>query len=186
MTNKKLIKGCKARNPKVQQILYERFSAQVMGICRRYGKSREDSEDIFQEAFIRIFEQIEKVRDPQALVAWIKKTVVNTAINHYKKQKKYQERYQMEENIAEISSLSSSPDVLHQLNNETLLQLIKKLPDGYRIVFNLYVIEGYNHQEIAEMLDTHVNNSKSQLYKARKALKKMVLDLNLIEDERRI
>lgn len=185
MNIQKLVKGCQAQKPEAQRILYERYSGPLMGICLRYGRSREDAEDIFQEAFIRIFQQIDQLREAQALPAWVKRLTVNTAINHYRKQKRLREQGVGELDLENHRDMAQSPEILDQLDNEALLLLINKLPDGYRIIFNLYVIEGYSHKEIAEVMNTSENSSKSQLYKAKKALKKMICELNLIEDERR-
>lgn len=185
MNNQKLVKGCKAHKPEAQRILYERFSGPLMGICLRYGRSREDAEDIFQEAFIRIFQQIDQLKEPQALGAWLRRLTVNTAINHYRKNKRLREYMPDELDLENHRNMSQGPEILDQLDNEALLSLINKLPDGYRMIFNLYVIEGYSHKEIAEVMKTNENSSKSQLYKAKKALKKMISERNLIEDERR-
>lgn len=182
MTEAELIKACKAKKPKAQALLYELYADKLMGICMRYGNRRADAEDIFQEAFIKVFNSIHKLKKNDSLGAWIKRIVVNTAINHYHKNKKYQEHVNPE-SIGDIEENTSYNDIIERLNNEELLKLINQLASGYRMVFNLYVIEGYSHKEIAKMLGTNTSNTKVQLYKAKKALKKMMVQLNITEED---
>lgn len=174
MTDIELIKACQAKNSKAQELLYNRYAGRLMGICMRYGASKEEAQDIFQEAFIKVFENIHKVTQVETLNAWIKKIVINTAINHYHQQQK---RYTaLPELYSETEFDDAHERIIDQLSQEELLNLIQKLPAGYKFVFNLYAIEGYAHKEIAEMMQTSESNSKNQYAKAKKALQKMITD----------
>lgn len=180
MTDEQLIKACKRQDPKAQEQLYRRYAGRLMGICLRYGKSREEAEDIFQEAFIKVFQHISNLKEDLALDAWVKKIVVHTAINHYHKNKKHFDTVDGDM-IQENNENEDYQKIMDQLSNEELLKLINQLPPGYRMVFNLYIIEGYTHPEIAEMLNTSVSNSKNQLMKAKNTLKRKLEELNLVK-----
>lgn len=186
MTDLELVKACKANNPKAQKILYQRYAEKLMGVCMRYGNSREDAEDIFQEAFVKVFHSIHKLKKVESLNAWVKRIVINTAINHYQKHKKHYGHIH-EEFAYEINENNDHDydKIIGYLDSKELLKVINQLSPGYRMVFNLYVIEGYSHKEIGKMLNITPNNSKSQLFKAKNNLKKMIQKLNLIDDERR-
>lgn len=172
MTDVELIKACQAKNPKAQELLYNRYAGRLMGICMRYGAGKDEAQDIFQEAFIKVFENIQKVTQADTLNAWVKKIVINTAINHYHQ---HQKRYtQLPESYPETEADDAHDRIIDALSQEELLQLIQRLPAGYKFVFNLYAIEGYTHKEIAEMMQTTESNSKNQYAKAKKALQKML------------
>ena len=150
-----------------------------MGICLRYGKNREDAEDIFQEAFVRVFKSIHKIEKTESLDAWVKRIVINTAINYFHKNKKHYGHLN-QDFLYENDGYENYKKIIGKLSNEELLELINNLPDGYRMVFNLYVIEGYSHKEIADILKTNSANTKVQLSKAKKALKNMIARLNFV------
>ena len=139
-----------------------------MGICRRYTSSREEAEDVLQEAFVKIFKGIRSVEEYNYLERWMIRTSINTAINYYHRNKRHHEHLGIDtlESFTEEDS-----NIVAQLDNNRLLELINALPDGYRMVFNLYVIEGYKHREIASMLDISENTSKSKLSRAKMLLK---------------
>ena len=139
-----------------------------MGICRRYTSSREEAEDVFQEAFVKIFKGIRSVEEYNYLERWMIRTSINTAINYYHRNKRHHEHFGIDtlESFTEEDS-----NIVAQLDNNRLLELINALPDGYRMVFNLYVIEGYKHREIASILDISENTSKSKLSRAKILLK---------------
>jgi RNA polymerase sigma factor (sigma-70 family) len=172
MTDLELIKACQAKNAKAQELLYNKYAGRLMGICMRYGAGKEEAQDIFQEAFIKVFDNIHKVTQVETLNAWVKKIVINTAINHYHQ---YQKRYtQLAESYFETEADDSHEKIIDALSQEELLGLIQKLPTGYKFVFNLYAIEGYTHKEIADMMQTTESNSKNQYAKAKKSLQKML------------
>ncbi len=174
MTDAELIVACKSRQPKAQELLYNRYAGRLMGICMRYGASKDEAQDIFQEAFIKVFEHIHLVQQADTLNAWIKKIVINTAINHYHKHLK---RYTaLPEAYIETEYDDSHTKIIDELSHEELLKLVQLLPAGYKFVFNLYAIEGYTHQEIADLMQTTESNSKNQYAKAKKALQKLLAD----------
>jgi RNA polymerase sigma factor (sigma-70 family) len=166
-----LIEGCKKGKPSYQRALYEQFAPRVMGVCRRYAKNKEEAGDYLQEAFIRVFKHIHTIEKHDALPAWIIRTSVHTAINQFHKNKKHHQAADFEVLETEPSGFD---DALSQLNNEELIACINRLPDGYRVVFNLYEIEGYSHKEIADLLGIAEASSRSQLTKSKIFLKKML------------
>lgn len=176
MSEKELIKGCQRHEAKAQTALYHTYKGRLMGICRRYAKNTTEAEDILQEAFIKIFKNIAEVRDENAAVGWMKRVVTNTAINYYRSNVRY---WQMEDYQSVEQSNGDYWDMMAHLSNEEILKLIHALPDGYRMVFNLYVIDGYDHAAIAQMLDISENTSRSQLFKARDMLKKKLNELGI-------
>ena len=177
-----LIKKCKKGDALAQRVLYNHYKALVMGISRRYGGSREEAEDIFQEAFIRIFNYIGQLKNTDQADGWIKKTTVHTAINHYYRNKRHQHEHGDFTDV--IQSNTDYERILEHLNNQQILDLINGLPNGYRMIFNLYAIEGYNHREIGQMLKISENTSKSQLSKARQVLQKALRAMGINKYER--
>ena len=145
----------------------------MMTLCRRYACDQKEAEDILQESFIKVFKQIEQYRFEGSLEGWIRRIVVHTALRTL--QNKKIRFTDIDEDLQNTSSVD--PDALMNLSAEELLRLIRNLPDGYRIVFNLYVHEGYDHNEIASMLNISAGTSRSQLLKARKYLKTQIESL---------
>ena len=146
----------------------------------RYAKNKDEAEDILQEGFIKVFSNLKKFRGEGSFEGWIKRIMVNTAINHYQRNLKHYFHNQLEdiqEAIGEFNDEDFHPD--DNISRKKLLSLIQELPEGYRFVFNLYVFEDYSHKEIAETLNISVNTSKTQLFKARKWLMKRVENLNI-------
>ncbi len=139
----------------------------MVGICLRFTRNQMEAEDILQEGFIKVFRYLKDYRSEGSLEGWIRKTIVNTAINFYKKKIKYQKDISLEQN--EPINYEEE-DAIDMLSAKELLVLIHELPDGYRMVFNLNVIEGYTHKEIGDMLNISENTSKSQLSRARGVL----------------
>jgi RNA polymerase sigma-70 factor (ECF subfamily) len=139
----------------------------MFGICLRYAKNQMEAEDVLQEGFIKVFRYLKDYRNDGSLEGWIRRTMVNTAINFYKKRIKYQKDLSLDQTEPINTDEESAID---KLSAKELLELIRQLPDGYRMVFNLNVIEGYTHKEIGEMLNISENTSKSQLSRARNVL----------------
>lgn len=166
-SDKELIEHCLENDPRAQELLYKRFSRRMYGVCLRFARNTLEADDILQEGFIKVFSFLKDFRSDGSLEGWIRRTIVNTAINYYNsKQNEWKET-----TIEKAESYQSiSEDTLDKISTADLLNLIHELPEGYRLVFNLYVIEGYNHQEIAEMLNISESTSKSQLSRARMAL----------------
>jgi RNA polymerase sigma-70 factor (ECF subfamily) len=144
----------------------------MYGVCLRFARNTLEADDILQEGFIKVFSYLKDFRQEGSLEGWIRRTIVNTAINYYNS--KQNEWSETSIDKAQFHQ-SDTENVLDKISAADLLNLIRELPEGYRMVFNLYVIEGYNHQEIAEMLHISENTSKSQLSRARMALQERLI-----------
>ncbi len=164
-----LIEGSAAGNRKMQQQLYNRFAAKMFGVCLRYASNREEAEDILQEGFIKVFNKIGSFRGEGSFEGWIRRIFVNTAIEHYRKKIYLQPITEHEESV-EGKYLS----VLDSLAEKDIIALVQQLSPGYRTVFNMYVVEGYTHKQIAEELGISEGTSKSQLSRAKLILQDMV------------
>lgn len=154
-------------DPKAQGELYQRLAPRMFGICLRYTRNQMEAEDVLQEGFIKVFRYMQDYRNDGSLEGWVRRTMVNTAINFYKKKAKYQKDISLDERDPINQDEESAID---KMSAQELLDYIQELPDGYRMVFNLNVIEGYTHKEIGEMLNISENTSKSQLSRARHVL----------------
>ena len=152
-------------------MLFDTYSGRLMTICHRYAGDRHEAEDMLQESFIKIFLNIHQFRGEGSFEGWLRRITVTTALRMLKK-KKIQFK---EMNHHELLIAGDDKDALSNLSEDELLSLIKNLPSGYRIVFNLYVMEGYSHEEIGNMLGVETVTSRTQLAKARKQLQKQIL-----------
>jgi RNA polymerase sigma-70 factor (ECF subfamily) len=171
----KLIEACISEDRKAQKTLYDLFASKMMMICLRYSKSDLEAEDILQESFIKIFKNLKNLREYSNVAAWIKRIVINTALN-YQRSKLY--LYPM----VDVEHLKITYDeniALSNFHHEELLNMIQELPLGCQVIFNLYAIEGYTHKEIAEKLDISEGTSKSQYSRA-----KTLLQTKLMESDR--
>ncbi len=169
-----IIEGCKKGKRNSYNMLYQRYAPLMLGICYRYSKTRDEAEDVLQEGFIKVFQKINTYEGRGSFEGWMKRIMINTAINNYKANSKH---YYHEDVDKDSLNLKSDDENLpFQLENglkkESIIKLIQELPSGYQMVFNLYVIDGLTHQEIADELEFSINTSKSQLSKARKWLRK--------------
>lgn len=169
--DKELIDRCLERDPKAQESLYKRFAPRMYGVCLRYSRNTLEADDILQEAFIKIFKFLKDYRYQGSLEGWVRRIVINTAINYYKSKIHEWGEVNIERAGHEEDLKTSDID---SLTRDDLLKIIRDLPEGYRMVFNLYVIEGYNHQEIGQMLNISESTSKSQLSRARHILQEKV------------
>jgi RNA polymerase sigma factor (sigma-70 family) len=176
VTERELIQGCIREDRQCQQELFVRYAGKMLAVCLRYTRHEMEAEDILQDAFIKVFDNIAKFEFKGSLEGWIRKIAINTALKNYSKKGFKQEQIGMEN----PPDMAQEPDIYAHLQEEELLRLVSRLPDGYRLVFNLYAIEGYGHKEIAEMLGIQESTSRSQLVKARKMLQLMVVDLQKI------
>lgn len=154
----------------MQAALYERFAPRMYGVCLRYTSDPDEAQDILQEGFIKVFRHLEKFRQEGSFEGWIRRIMVNTAIEHFRKRKTLNQVTEKEE----LSLESPEENALDRLAEKDIIALIQQLSPGYRTVFNLYVIEGYGHKEIASMLGISEGTSKSQLARAKSVLQKMV------------
>ncbi|UEG50589.1 sigma-70 family RNA polymerase sigma factor [Ferruginibacter lapsinanis] len=178
MTEEQLIKACIKEDAACQKEVFNRFSGRMLGVCYRYARNAEDAEDILQDAFIKVFDKMHQFKFEGSFEGWIRRIVVNTALKKYTLT-----RYSKEISGYEIKDKDESalePSAYSHLTQKELMELVNNLPDGYRMVFNLYVIEGYQHDEIAEMLGIQPGTSRSQLVKARIMLQKQIIQLQKI------
>ncbi len=175
--NKELIEACVKGDRLAQRNLYDIFSKRMYMVCLRYTKSQQEAEDVLQDSFIKIFKNLKGYRGESRLDYWIKRIVVNTALNSQRK-KLYM--YPMVD-IDDVKNDFDHSKSLSSFQLEELLKMIKELPAGCQTVFNLYAIEGYSHKEIAEMLKVSEGTSKSQFSRARKLLKEKIAEEDNIE-----
>jgi len=166
----KLIDGCCKGDRAMQEELYRRYSKRMLVVCLRYSKATEDAEDILQEAFIKVFQNIKKFRRDSSLGYWIKRIVINTALN-YQRGKLY--LFPMVD-IQELNHNVEKETILDRFHFKELLEMVQALPVGCQVIFNLYAIEGYPHKEIAKLLNVSEGTSKSQYARARKLLQQML------------
>ena len=176
MTEKELIEGCVNEDSGCQKEVFQRYAGKMLALCMRYARHRMEAEDIVQDAFIKVFDKVNKFQFKGSFEGWIRRIVINTALKKFNKKSFQNEEIGNEDYIDPIEE----PEVFNTLSVEEIMNLISKLPDGYRIVFNLYAIEGYNHKEIAELLGIQESTSRSQLVKARKMLQNLVLNAQKI------
>ena len=174
-----LIRGCLEGKRKAFSQLFQNYAPVMMGVCMRYCKNRIDAEDVMQDGFIKVFSQIHKFRHEGSFEGWIKRIMINAAIDNYQSNLKYAFH-------EDVSKTTPSPDLVEypdedddlpdemNIPHKKLMEMIQELPDGYRVVFNLFAIENYNHKEIATLLGISENTSKTQLFKARKALRNKI------------
>ncbi len=170
-----LLIQCIENEPKAQKKLFEILAPKMYAICVRYAKDNDDAKDLVQEGFIRLFKNLEKFESRGSFEGWVKRIFINTCIEYYRKQQKENLKVEIE-NIAENAIESNTISLLKAAD---LMTIIQKLPLGYRTVFNLFAIEGYTHEEIANKLGITINTSKSQLFKARQHLQEIILKKEL-------
>lgn len=170
-----LIKGCLRRDRNAQQQLFDLYSAKMYGLCYRYVRHAMEAEDILVTAFTKVFERIAQFKGEGSFEGWIRRIMVNEALTYLRKSRSmYLE--------TELEQADREPDydrLSDHLEAEDLLKMIQELPAGYRLVFNMYAIDGYSHKEIAEQLGISENTSKSQLSRARVYLQKMLAESDL-------
>ena len=167
-----LINGCRRRDRAAQKRLYDTFSAKMFALCCRYVKDSMEAEDVLIGAFTKILDKIDQYKNEGSFEGWIRRIVVNESLTYLRRNRNmYLE--------LELEAANYEPDyqtISDHLEAEDLLKMIGELPSGYRIVFNLYAIDGYSHKEIAEQLGISENTSKSQLSRARTYLQKLLMD----------
>jgi len=173
----RIIAGCLSNDKKSQELLYRKYAAALFGLCLRYCRTRAEAEDVLQDCFIKIFNNLKNYRHEGSFEGWLKRIAINTALNNYKATIKQT----MMQNIDDIHEKTTIEDIEWQHNTydaALLMQLIQNLPDGYRVVFNMYAIEGYSHKDIAQTLNISEGTSKSQLSRARKLLQSQLEEIN--------
>lgn len=168
MSLNQLIENCKINDTKAQGELYKLYASKLFSMCLKYSRNYAEAEDNLQDAFLTIFNKIKQYENKGSFEGWIKRIVINTALQRYRSEK-----------VLNIVNEDISEDIEIEMDDEDislkyLLQIIQELPDRYRLVFNLYVMDGYSHKDISEMLDITVGTSKSNLARARQILKKTI------------
>jgi RNA polymerase sigma-70 factor (ECF subfamily) len=164
---KEIIDGCKKGKRKSQELLYHQFAAKMFAVCLYYAGNKTEAEDFLQSGFIKVFENIKQYQEKGIFEAWLRKIFMHTALTKYREKKlMLLPDYKETEYLLD----SNQEDVLSKISTNDLLCLIQQLPPAYRLVFNLYAIEGYSHREIAEMLGLQEGTSKSNLSRARQIL----------------
>jgi RNA polymerase sigma factor (sigma-70 family) len=166
-----LIRRCKAGERKAQEILYRQYASKMLGVCSRYATDRMEAEDMLQNGFIKVFQKLADYRGDGSFEGWVRRIMVHSSIEYYRKHHKMMQLVDLEdaENETSVNPLASA-----KLEANDLLLLIQQLSPGYRMVFNLYAIEGYSHKEIGEIMGITEGASKSQLSRARSILKEQV------------
>ncbi|WP_234462332.1 RNA polymerase sigma factor [Adhaeribacter terrigena] len=170
-----IIEGCKREEPAFQELLYNKYASRMMAVCSRYAKTRFEAEDVFHEAFVKVFKNIHTYQSG-SFEGWMKRIFVNTAINNYRQNKKH---YNHDEFGVEHDFSSETDSVISGISTQELLDIVNQLPEGYRLVFNMFAVEGYTHKEIGELLGIAEGTSKSQLAKAKQLLKKLLSTYSL-------
>ncbi len=164
-----LIKACKRQERKAQKELYQIYKMQLFGLVRRYIKDVYIAEDVFAEAMYKVFANIHRFDNRGSFEGWMKRIMVNECLMYLRKTNNKIRHMEIEAQHAVQESVA-----LDRLNAEDIIKLLDSLPEGYRTVFNLYVVEGYKHREIAEMLGISISTSKSQLFLAKKKLQRLI------------
>jgi RNA polymerase sigma-70 factor (ECF subfamily) len=181
LTERELVEGCQRGDRRAQEILYTRYARRMFAVCLRYARHRLEAQDLLQEGFIRVFGKLDAFRMEGSLEGWVRRIMVHTCINHYRKKAFQNERFGLEhlpEGMVEATALDG-------LGQAELMRLVGELPDGYRMVFNLFAIEGYDHAEIADLLGCGESTSRSQLAKARRMLQARIAQHDVAHSDER-
>ncbi len=165
-----LIQGCKKNDRESQRLLYQHYYGYAMSICVRYCRSYEESKEIVNDGFMKVFKKLDQHQTESSFKAWLRKIMINSAIDHYRREVKHHHS-PLEQGII-TGAVSNS--ALDDLSYAELIGMVQRLSPGYRAVFNLYVIDGFTHEQISEILEISEGTSKSNLMKARENLKKML------------
>jgi RNA polymerase sigma factor (sigma-70 family) len=165
-----IIQGCLEGNPRMQEQLYRQYAPKMYAVCLRYSGQPEDAQDILQDGFVKVYRNLSRFRGEGSFEGWMRRIFVNTAIEHYRKSVKMYPVTESQENQVEDRDWSA----FDKLSVKDLMSLIQGLSPGYRTVFNLYVVEGYTHREIGEMLGISEGTSKSQLARAKTILQNLI------------
>lgn len=178
MTEQAILAGCMQNDSAAQRELYNQYSPKMLSVCYRFAQNREDAEDMLQEGFIKVFSQINTFQNKGSFEGWIRRIIVHTAINFLKKYKKFNESL----DLAYASYLHLKEETIPSIMQaKQVVECIRLMPIGYRTVLNLYAIEGYNHKEIAEMLDIEESTSRSQYTRAKSMLEGILIKKKILE-----
>ncbi len=182
MTEEQLVKACISGNASAQKEFYDLFAKKMMGVCLRYTNNYEEAQDVLQDGFIKVFNKLSKFVNKGSLEGWVRRIMVNTALDHYRKNKKFQKDIEID---AVSFKLEKQEYIVESINAQDLLKIIQTIPEGYRVVFNLFAIEGYSHKEIAEQLGVTESTSKSQFSRAKKMLRNILIERNIVTEGER-
>src|SRR5687767_4770435 len=177
MTEEAILQGCIKNNPAAQKALYDKYSAKMLAVCYRYGHNREDSEDMLQEGFIKVFAQIHTFQSRGAFEGWVRRIMIHTCINNLKKNKRFNESVDLIHATSMRVREESSPSIIQA---KEVVECIRMLPIGYRTVLNLYAIEGFTHKEISGMLDIEQSTSRSQYTRAKAMLEDILVRKSIL------
>lgn len=175
-----LIAGCIKEDRAAQQALYECFASKLLGVCFRYVRSKFEAEDVLQDGFIKVYNNIASFRQESSLETWMTRIMVNTALNHIKTTEKFRKEEMLENVLCEETITA---ELFHQFDSKVIMQCIQELPAGYRVVLNMYAIEGYSHKEIAKALGINEGTSRSQFVRAKALLEKKISSLGFNNDQ---
>lgn len=170
---KKIVRGCINGEKDSQKILYERYYSTMMGVCYRYARDRDEAKDLLHDGFLKIFRSLHKFNFSGSLEGWMRRLMINAAIDHYRKVKNL---YSLTEiNASKIASEEEEDDGFYSsFSPQLVMEAVQNLSPAYRTVFNLYAVEGYSHKDIAEKLNISIGTSKSNYAKARLNLMKQL------------
>jgi len=171
------LEGCKKQDRESQRMLYKHHYAYAMSICLRYTKTKEEAREILNDGFMKVFSKIGQYNPETSFQGWLRRIMINTAIDHYRKELKHYHQTTMEDVTQPILVEASA---LEEMGYQELMKLVQELSPAYRAVFNLYAIDGYNHKEIGEILGISEGTSKSNLMKAREVLKSKLQNQNVV------
>ena len=171
-----LIEACKRGEPSAQRQVYVRFSSMLFAVAMRYTNTRQDAEDVAQEAWVKVFRHLKSFSENNSFEGWLRRIVVNTAITHYRRNLKHVHHVDMDDVHATPRDLEAFKDL--EFTKGELEHAIGQLPPGYGMVFKLYIIDGFKHKEIAEQLGIDLNTSKSQLSRARRFLQEVLAGMS--------
>lgn len=182
MTEEVILEGCLRNDSVAQRELYNTYSPKMLAVCFRYAHSREDAEDMLQEAFIKVFTQLRTFENRGSFEGWIRRIVVHTCINTLKKNKKFNESVDLI-HAATVSIREETVPAVVQVKQ--IVDCIRSLPIGYRTVLNLFAIEGYSHREIAQLLDIEESTSRSQFTRAKGMLEELLIKKNILQPKQK-
>jgi RNA polymerase sigma-70 factor (ECF subfamily) len=179
MSDQQIIEGCARHDRRSQQELYDRYSRLLLGVCMRYSTDKAEAEDILQDSLLKIYLNIKDYSGTGSFPGWLRKVTVNTAITHYHKNLKHRYHIDIDEYVSVETGITSFEEDL--FTSDEPYRVLNELPAGYRMVFNLYAVEGYKHKEIAEILDIDTNTSKSQYSRAKAAIREKLEKLRTLK-----
>ncbi|MDB9702149.1 RNA polymerase sigma factor [Flavobacteriales bacterium] len=172
-----VIKLCTKKEEKGQELFFKHFYGKMMAVCSRYARDRDEAQDILQDAFMKVFDNLQKYEVTGSIEGWVRRIFVNTAIDHYRKQKNkfnIEEDGRIEDEDSYYNELEENDSVYSKIKPTDITDAMEQLSPAYKMVFNLYAIENYTHQEVAEILDINIGTSKSNYAKAKQKVREIL------------